>query len=143
PGTSVPDCLTLKRAFPLTTSLADCQLLARWDSADGYYLYQHRIFLQQGDTRLVPVYFSLPGIDKDDEAFGRVTAFYGQLDVRFDLQGLQPGEVVLHHQGCADAGLCYPPQRQRLTLTAADLQGPALPPTSDSVTSTTAPAEDN
>ena len=143
-GKSEPEFLPVEQAFPLTTSLADGQLLARWDSADGYYLYQHRIFLQQGDTRLEPVYFSLPGIEKDDEAFGRVTAFYGQLDVPFDLQGLQPGEVVLHHQGCADAGLCYPPQRQRLTLTAADLQGQALPPASDSATSpATAPASDN
>ncbi len=138
-----PDFLPVEEAFPLTTTLANGELLATWNSADGYYLYQHSIFLQQGDTRLEPVYFSLPGIEKDDEAFGRVTAFYGQPDVRFDLQGLQPGEVVLHHQGCADAGLCYPPQRQRLTLTAADLQGPALPPASDSVTSTTASAEDN
>lgn len=143
-GKSEPEFLPVEQAFPLTTSLADGQLLARWDSADGYYLYQHRIFLQQGDTRLEPVSFSLPGIEKDDEAFGRVTAFYGQLDVRFDLQGLQAGEVVLHHQGCADAGLCYPPQRQRLTLTAADLQGQALPPASDSATSpATAPASDN
>lgn len=143
-GKSEPEFLPVEQAFPLTTSLADGQLLARWDSADGYYLYQHRIFLQQGDTRLEPVSFSLPGIEKDDEAFGRVTAFYGQLDVRFDLGNLQPGEVILHHQGCADAGLCYPPQRQRLTLTAADLQGQALPPASDSATSpATAPASDN
>ena len=134
-----PDFLPVEEAFPLTTTLSNGELLASWNSADGYYLYQHRIFLQQGETRLEPVYFSLPGIEKDDEAFGLVTAFYGQLDVRFDLRNLQPGEVVLHHQGCADAGLCYPPQRERLTLTAADLQSqkPAdsaatTPPAADS-----------
>lgn len=134
-----PDFLPVEEAFPLATTLSNGELLATWNSADGYYLYQHRIFLQQGDTRLEPVYFSLPGIEKDDEAFGLVTAFYGPLDVRFDLRNLQPGEVVLHHQGCADAGLCYPPQRERLTLTAADLQGqqPA-----DSVV-TTPPAADS
>ena len=134
----------MEQAFPLTTTLANGELLATWNSADGYYLYQHRIFLQQGDTRLEPIYFSLPGIEKDDEAFGLVTAFYGPLEVRFDLGNLQPGEVILHHQGCADAGLCYPPQRQRLTLTAADLQGTAVPPVTDrAASSTTAPAEDN
>ena len=134
-----PDFLPVEEAFPLTTTLSKGELLATWNSADGYYLYQHRIFLQQGDTRLEPVSFSLPGIEKDDEAFGLVTAFYGTLDARFDLRSLQPGEVVLHHQGCADAGLCYPPQRERLTLTAADLQSqkPAdseatTPPAADS-----------
>ena len=134
-----PDFLPVEEAFPLTTTLANGELLASWNSADGYYLYQHRIFLQQGETRLEPVSFSLPGIEKDDEAFGLVTAFYGTLDARFDLRSLQPGEVVLHHQGCADAGLCYPPQRERLTLTAADLQSqkPAdseatTPPAADS-----------
>lgn len=143
-GKSEPEFLPVEQAFPLTTSLADGQLLARWDSADGYYLYQHRIFLQQGDTRLEPVYFSLPGMEKDDEAFGRVIAFYGQLDAAFDLQGLQPGEVVLHHQGCADAGLCYPPQRQRLTLTAVDLQAATPAAATDSAASrSTAPASDN
>ena len=134
-----PEFLPVEEAFPLNTTLSNGELLASWNSADGYYLYQHRIFLQQGETRLEPVYFSLPGIEKDDEAFGLVTAFYGPLEARFDLRSLQPGEVVLHHQGCADAGLCYPPQRERLTLTAADLQS-ALPA---STTTVTVPADNN
>ncbi len=120
-GNDEPDFLPAGEAFPLSYELLNGQLNARWDSADGYYLYQHRIFVSQGETRLEPVYFSLPGKEKQDEAFGLVTAYYHQLDVQFDLSALQPGEIVLHYQGCADAGLCYPPQRHSIQLSAADI----------------------
>lgn len=128
-GNDEPDFLPAEEAFPLSTELLNGQLNARWDSADGYYLYQHRIFVSQGETRLEPVYFSLPGKEKQDEAFGLVTAYYHQLDVQFDLSALQPGEIVLHYQGCADAGLCYPPQRHSIQLSAADIAAGQSAPT--------------
>lgn len=121
-GNDEPDFLPVEQAFPLTTLIDNGQLHASWHSADGYYLYKHRIFIQQGEFKADPVYYSHPGKEKEDEAFGLVTAFYGELDTRFDLSRFQPGELVLHHQGCADAGLCYPPQRSRLTITQADIQ---------------------
>lgn len=121
-GNDEPDFLPVEQAFPLTTLIDNGQLHASWHSADGYYLYKHRIFIQQGELKADPVYYSHPGKEKEDEAFGLVTAFYGELDTRFDLSRFQPGELVLHHQGCADAGLCYPPQRSRLTITQADIQ---------------------
>ena len=131
-GNDEPDFLPAEEAFPLSTELLSGQLNARWDSADGYYLYQHRIFVSQGETRLEPVYFSLPGKEKQDEAFGLVTAYYHQLNVQFDLSALQPGEIVLHYQGCADAGLCYPPQRHSIQLTAADIAAGQSAPTDSS-----------
>ena len=119
-GNDEPEFLPVDQAFPLYYQLKDGQLLANWSTPDGYYLYQHRIFLKQGDVKVEPLSFSHPGKEKEDEAFGLVTAFYGDLDVVFDLSTLQPGEVTLNYQGCADAGLCYPPQRETITLTAAD-----------------------
>lgn len=126
-GKAEPKFLPVEQAFPLTTELGAQQLIARWNSAAGYYLYKHRVFLQQGDVRLEPNYWSLPGIEKDDEAFGLVTAFYGPLEVHFDISQLQPGPAILHHQGCADAGLCYPPQRSSIEISAEHLIAPAQP----------------
>ncbi|WP_430461656.1 protein-disulfide reductase DsbD [Thalassolituus sp. LLYu03] len=120
-GSEEPEFLPVEQAFPLDWSISNGQLTAHWVSADGYYLYQHRIFLQQDETRLDPVYFSEPGHEKEDEAFGQVIAYFGDLEVHFDLSTLQPGNVVLNYQGCAEAGLCYPPQRERLTLTAEQI----------------------
>ena len=124
-GNDEPDFLPVEQAFPLATLVDNGQLNASWQTADGYYLYKHRIFIQQGEQKADPVYYSHPGKEKEDEAFGLVTAFYGELDTHFDLSQLQPGELVLHYQGCADAGLCYPPQRYRLTITQADIQAAA------------------
>ncbi|UXD86636.1 protein-disulfide reductase DsbD [Thalassolituus hydrocarboniclasticus] len=124
-GNDEPDFLPVEQAFPLTTLIDNGQLYASWHSADGYYLYKHRIFIQQGELKADPVYYSHAGKEKEDEAFGLVTAFYGELDTRFDLSRFQPGELVLHHQGCADAGLCYPPQRYYLTISQADIDAAA------------------
>jgi thiol:disulfide interchange protein DsbD len=124
-----PEFLPVERAFPLETHIESTdkgpRLLASWQSEPGYYLYQHRIYLSQSGEKYLPISFSQTGIEKQDEAFGLVNAFYGELTAIFDLSQLQPGEATLNHQGCADAGLCYPPQRLTLTLTEREtLQSP-------------------
>jgi thiol:disulfide interchange protein DsbD len=54
---------------------------------------------------------------KHDEAFGEVIVFYGQVEALFDLSKLDPSQPVqLRFQGCADAGLCYPPQKIDLDI---------------------------
>lgn len=135
---NTPQFLPVDQAFPLATLVEGNSLTASWTSHQHYYLYKHRIFLTQGETVREPVYLSLPGIEKDDQAFGLVTAFYGPLEARFDLTGLQAGEIELHHQGCADAGLCYPPQTKVLTLTAANVTAASEQSTSEAPS--TAPA---
>ena len=74
-GNDEPEFLPVDQAFPLYYQLKDGQLLANWSTPDGYYLYQHRIFLKQGDVKVEPLSFSHPGKEKEDEAFGLVTAF--------------------------------------------------------------------
>ena len=124
-SSSEPQFLRVEQAFPLNTEMDGSRLVARWDSQPGYYLYKHRLFIQQGETKLQPVSYSIPGIEKEDEAFGLVTAFYGELVVEFDLSSLKPGAATLNHQGCADAGLCYPPQRYSLTIPEFQSAAPA------------------
>lgn len=135
-----PQFLPVDQAFPVQTGLDGSSLIASWQTHAEYYLYKHRIFLTQGDERRDPVYLSLPGIEKEDEAFGLVTAFYGNLEARFDLSGLTAGEATLHYQGCADAGLCYPPQTRTVLLSATNVQGSSA---STDNTNTAAPATDN
>ncbi|WP_419812988.1 protein-disulfide reductase DsbD [Bacterioplanoides sp.] len=129
-GNDEPEFLPVDQAFPLTTEVEDNRLHVRFSTADGYYLYKSRLYLKQGDTKLYPDYYSQTGKEKQDEAFGLVTAFYHELDVSFDLTALQAGDYKLNHQGCADAGLCYPPQRLKLNYT----------PVATAVTPTQAPA---
>ncbi|WP_221800136.1 protein-disulfide reductase DsbD [Oceanobacter mangrovi] len=116
-----PEFLPVEQAFPLDTTIDGGLLVANWQSAPGYYLYQHRIFLKQNDQQINPVNYSIEGKAKFDEAFGDIIAYYGPLEVLFPLEQLQPGPVVLNYQGCADAGLCYPPQRVTLEISQADI----------------------
>lgn len=126
-GKSEPKFLPVEQAFPLTTSVEGSQLIASWNTNKEYYLYKHRIFIEQNGEKREPFFYSQTGIEKDDETFGLVTAFYGPLDVRFDLSGLTPGTLYLHHQGCAEAGLCYPPQVEEIELEASNVVSSALP----------------
>ena len=102
--------LPVEQAFPVTTNASPGVVSAEWQSVDGYYLYQHRIYLKQNKQRIDPVSWSKDGKEKYDEAFGDIIAYYGDLTVTFDTHELTPGAATLHYQGCADAGLCYPPQ---------------------------------
>jgi thiol:disulfide interchange protein len=57
---------------------------------------------------------------KTDEFFGKVETYRGQLAVKLALQQPAPGSKVVvraESQGCADAGVCYPPQVQNVTVT--------------------------
>lgn len=116
-----PKFLPVEQAFPLTANVDGSQLVASWNTNKDYYLYKHRVFIEQNGESRQPFYYSQDGIEKEDETFGLVTAFYGPLDVRFDLAGLEPGIVILHHQGCAEAGLCYPPQTLEIEVTAEQI----------------------
>ena len=72
---------------------------------------------------------SLPaGKIKDDEFFGKVETYRGQLAVKLALQQPAPGSSIVvraESQGCADAGVCYPPQVQNITV---KLPLPGTPP---------------
>lgn len=90
-----------------------------FDITDGYYLYKERFrfkpksLFADGST----VMFSDPGKAKDDQYFGLVHVYHDNLTVDLVL----PDEAVtnnqtikLSYQGCAEAGLCYPPVKHVL-----------------------------
>lgn len=144
-GQSQPSFLPVDRAFPFTTAVDEHELVVRFETHKGYYLYQHRLFLQQETEQFWPSYRSQAGIEKYDEAFGDIVAYYGSLEVRFDLRELNAGDYMLNHQGCADAGLCYPPQREPLTLSDEQhraLNTLATPSAQDRVDTSTRAAND-
>jgi len=101
------------------------ELLVRWDIADGYYLYKDKldIRLLSGDgVTAGPV--SIPqGETKHDEFFGDVQVFHHDIEARLPLQRASGDatevSVQLGYQGCAEAGICYPPIKKQLTLSLA------------------------
>ncbi|WP_267872188.1 protein-disulfide reductase DsbD [Pseudomonas syringae] len=122
-GTSLDnskDFLPVRQAFQL--SLIDTtpeSIKLRLVATEGYYLYRHRFQFRTEPADIGLGEAQLPkGEQKHDEYFGDVEVYHGILDI--DLPR-KPGEqrpftLVVTYQGCADKGLCYPPETERLTI---------------------------
>ncbi|MGH8077668.1 MAG: protein-disulfide reductase DsbD, partial [Lysobacter sp.] len=116
------DLLPVDQAFVLDADATSPQSIAiRWKIADGYYLYKHRISVQS-DAGFAAQPVQLPkGKAYTDEFFGKVETYRGTLVAT--LPGRADAEratLKIKYQGCADAGICYPPQTRTVqVLTAA------------------------
>jgi thiol:disulfide interchange protein DsbD len=113
------DFLAPEQAFALRAELgADRQLSLRWDIAPGYHLYRERIAVRR-DGAAVPVQLP-PGTRKYDENFGKEMETYaGNLALQLAWRESAPATVSVAYQGCADAGLCYPPAERRYRVDPA------------------------
>lgn len=119
------DLLRSSDAFRLSASLAGSEITVRYRMAEGYYLYRDKFQFATDPAKALARAPQLPkGIPKEDEFFGKVEIFRNEVVIRIPVR-LAKGrdQVVLkaRSQGCADAGVCYPPREDVVTL--ADGQG--------------------
>ncbi len=107
-------------AFVLTSEArAKNDITLNWRIADGYYLYKQRIKLEPADTAHPVGAIVLPkGEPHSDEFFGEQEVYRRSLDASFSLPPSDAASVdfKITYQGCADAGLCYPPITKTLTV---------------------------
>jgi thiol:disulfide interchange protein DsbD len=93
---------------------------ARFNIAEGYYLYRDKLRFAVEPAASGLAVPSLPsGKIKEDQFFGRVETYRGNLIVNLQLDATVPGQKVIvqaESQGCADLGICYPPNIQRVTV---------------------------
>lgn len=112
-GQKQPDFLPVDEAFTLHVEQPDAGgALLRWDIAPGYYLYKERLRfagLPPGTEPQLP-----PGEPYHDEYFGDSRIYRDSLEVQLPDAGL--ASLEFGWQGCADAGLCYPPQTRTVAL---------------------------
>ena len=104
-----------------------------WKIADGFYLYRHRTKVESPDGSFANATLSLPaGAKHHDEFFGEVETYRGRLagSVSGDAGDRERVTLRIKYQGCADAGVCYPPQTRTLevALPAAANAGAGLRP---------------
>ncbi|MEF8698514.1 MAG: protein-disulfide reductase DsbD [Candidatus Accumulibacter sp. UW26] len=113
-------------AFKPSARAVDGQTIeVRFAIARDYYLYRDKFrFAAEPATVQVGTPALPPGKEKDDETFGRVTVYYDEAIIRLPVErnssGMLPLTLKVTSQGCADAGLCYPPQQQRLSVQLPD-----------------------
>jgi len=114
------DFLPVREAFRL--SLVDAkpeQITLRFVAAEGYYLYRHRFAFQTDEPGVEIGEAQLPdGVAKVDDYFGEIEAYYGILDIEIPITNPDNRPFVLQvsYQGCADKGLCYPPETESLSI---------------------------
>ena len=116
--TEAPKLLPPEQAFRFSARALDPSTLeARFDIADGYYLYRDKMrFAVEPDMADLAVALP-PGKVKEDQFFGKVETYRGEVVVRVPIEGGAKSVVlVADSQGCADAGVCYPATRQKVTL---------------------------
>ncbi len=110
--------LPVDEAFALTADAKSRNEVALdWRIADGYYLYKERIKLEPADSSTVGS-LSLPkGEPHHDDYFGEQEVYHQSLDGTFSVpNGAKNVTFKVTYQGCAEAGLCYPPQTRQLTV---------------------------
>ncbi len=96
-------------------------VLVRWDIEPGYYMYQSKFRFSSETPGIETGRADLPPAEtKQDEFFGEVQIYRDRMEARVPVQRTaDAGDIVEFHttsQGCADAGLCYPPQKQKILL---------------------------
>lgn len=127
PFASEPEFLPVAQAYQLVPDFlpnsegtdTSSGLQLNWQITEGYYLYRHGFDAkltykdQQSAAQLV-----IPdGIKKQDEYFGEVEVYYHNASLTVaQLPDDAPFVISLTSQGCADAGLCYPPYTQHFEI---------------------------
>ena len=119
------DLLPVDEAFALSAGATSRNSVeVRFTIAEGYYLYRHRTAVEVLDGGFKTNPLQLPdGKKHTDEFFGEVETYRDSL-VATLTGAAADGTTALHlrvkYQGCADLGICYPPQAREITV--------ALPP---------------
>lgn len=147
--TGQPEFLPPEQVFIYSAEAVDPYTIkAHWNILDGYYLYRDKFSFNLEDAPGVTIKDIKypPSKTKFDESFGDMQVYYHSVDVLISLtrDTVDPMPIILHakYQGCADAGLCYPPQKQAMPLTLPKASAiPAVVSTSSSATATDAEPE--
>ena len=101
--------------------------------AKGYYIYQESLKFDVGieASKLYQISPSLPlGIEKFDETFQKKLQVYKQpFMVLLDIKPVsgKPIHAEVTLQGCAEAGICYPPMTLKFLLAAPGVKAAPIP----------------
>jgi len=129
------DFLPPEKAFRVEASWIENsnQIEVDFAPAQGYYIYQESLKFEVGTEagKLYSIRPALPlGIEKFDETFQKKLQVYKQpfvvlLDAKPEIG--KPLHIEVSLQGCADAGICYPPMTLKFLLTGPGVKAAPIP----------------
>lgn len=97
-------------------------IAARWQIADGYYMYRDkfRFELVEGSGVSLGTPQFPPSETKQDENFGAVQVYHQAVEILLPLARASAAQTTITlrvgYQGCAEAGFCYPPMNKTVSL---------------------------
>jgi thiol:disulfide interchange protein DsbD len=124
------------RAFRISGEAAGPDaVIVRWDIEPGYYMYRSKFRFDSETPGIETGRPDLPPAEtKRDEFFGNVEVYRDRVEARVPIERSGDGHDILRieatSQGCADAGFCYPPQKQSILLELPKLAAATPPPQS-------------
>ncbi len=126
-GFSDEEPLMPDEAFKLSTKVIDANTIrAEWEIADAYYLYRGKLkFASNTEGMTLGEGSYPPGKIKQDEFFGQVETYRKHVAIDIPIEranGADTVEMSITSQGCADMGICYPPQTKQVSFTLPPMQ---------------------
>ncbi|MDH4107734.1 MAG: protein-disulfide reductase DsbD [Gammaproteobacteria bacterium] len=122
------ELLRPEEAFRYAASDTGSAIEVDWALADGYYLYRRKLSFSSSSPNVVLGEAELPeGLHHEDEFFG-VQQVYRErffVSIPYEIRGDRPAsiELTIKSQGCADIGICYPPQTWTETVPLVAARG--------------------
>lgn len=141
--------LPVDKAFKVqsstTTHQSDATLKVQFDITPGHYVYKDKVKLTlPKGVSAGPFQFNQAVQFVDDPQFGRVAVFDQRSVIatatltNSGSTSINNGTVTVGWQGCAKAGLCYPPEKIKTTVTLPAVDKSATETKSESTKSATA-----
>ena len=142
---AAPDFLPPEKAFRVEATWLENsnQVEIEFMPAKGYYLYQESLQFETGIEagKLYKIRPKLPfGVEKFDETFQKKLQVYKQAFlVLLDIKPVagKPIHIEVSLQGCAEAGICYPPMTMKFLLAAPGVKAAPIPEALDGVQTST------
>ncbi|MDH5435271.1 MAG: protein-disulfide reductase DsbD [Gammaproteobacteria bacterium] len=121
-GDDANEFLEPDKAFVFSSEVVNGNtIIARWDIADGYYLYRERFkfSIENSDVTLGTIVFP-KGKIKHDESFGEMEVYFHDVEATISLhrKNLSPEKITftVNYQGCKDGSICYAPMSKTIEL---------------------------
>lgn len=110
-----------EQAFVFSSKVYKNKIVARWDIADGYYLYRDKFkFSLNAFDKVIPINIDIPRAQQKSDSSGDVYVFHNSLEVILNISLSQraPDGMVLKtsYQGCGEVGICYPLMSREIVI---------------------------
>ena len=140
------DFLMPDEAFKPTVTAEGDTITASWEIAEGYYLYKEKFRFESqtpsvtlGEPEFPPAEMH-HGIKPNGEE-GEVEVYFNEATVTIPVtSGSGTADILVRYQGCAEKGLCYPPQKKSYSLQLASASAATNDPSSSALGSPAAGA---